>query len=313
MTKYQSIFTIFLTHKCNLKCEYCYRSRKQQRNDLTEDLLYKAIDYSIQHNFDNIVFFGGEPLIKKDLILKGISYYTLSMKKSNSSCQLVSMTNGRLFTEDFVKQIESDQITFLISVDSYDDIKNLDSVKDKLNLLNKYKISFNIQYTITPNNSSKMYKSYLQAKRYSTCFAFRPICEFDLFTKESIDSMYEECVKIAEDATKSGIYIKMFPGKCSPNRQTYRESYCCAKMPLNYSLTMDTDGTLYGCEEDLENQENSFGDIAHGVIHNPYIKCNSLSHSTCLRKKICNPYFDQTCDKLDLYMLKLRKARELLL
>lgn len=53
-----------LTESCNLKCPFCYINQKD--NEMTLDIALENID---KYNPEEIIFHGGEPLLKKKLIL----------------------------------------------------------------------------------------------------------------------------------------------------------------------------------------------------------------------------------------------------
>lgn len=71
-----------VTEKCNLRCSYCiYGSsndvfRDFGSNEMSFDTAKKAIDYGVQHSPEKLTvsFYGGEPLLKYDLIKQCITY-----------------------------------------------------------------------------------------------------------------------------------------------------------------------------------------------------------------------------------------------
>lgn len=77
------IFTLVLTEKCNMRCEYCAYMSKYNSNyclkDMTDEIAFKAIDLFARSNTESnhisLGFYGGEPLLRFDLIKKCISYY----------------------------------------------------------------------------------------------------------------------------------------------------------------------------------------------------------------------------------------------
>jgi len=61
-------YTLHLTEKCNLRCKYCYEEKGCK--ELSFEDIKNIFDLAIKNNDKkpNITFFGGEPLLKKDLI-----------------------------------------------------------------------------------------------------------------------------------------------------------------------------------------------------------------------------------------------------
>ena len=78
--------TLHITTGCNMSCDYCY-SPPNGRNDMSRDTAYRTIDF-IAENYPvntGIIFFGGEPLLKRDLIIDTINY---SQEKSSNSSRV---------------------------------------------------------------------------------------------------------------------------------------------------------------------------------------------------------------------------------
>ena len=62
-------YTLYLTENCNLRCKYCYEKNKTT-NEMDYNTIKSIIDYEIKQNdiHSQINFYGGEPLLKKNLI-----------------------------------------------------------------------------------------------------------------------------------------------------------------------------------------------------------------------------------------------------
>lgn len=116
---------IILTNACNLACTYCYEQHNRDYGRFTEDSLLTIYRFLVNANkrqrkvFD---FFGGEPLIHKDLILNFIrkNKEELEFESKKEFNTVVGMTtNGLLITPDFYKEYLSYKFTyFLISLDT---------------------------------------------------------------------------------------------------------------------------------------------------------------------------------------------------
>ena len=66
---------IFLTRTCNMSCSYCYFKKVINERKTQQYKLLKEIDFVTTHcKIRNIVFSGGEPLLKYGLIKKIVSY-----------------------------------------------------------------------------------------------------------------------------------------------------------------------------------------------------------------------------------------------
>ena len=71
-----------LTEQCNLRCTYCYYKETQaDRKTVMDDAtLEQAIRIGLERTiffkqqYLNITFFGGEPLLRRDAIYKGVEF-----------------------------------------------------------------------------------------------------------------------------------------------------------------------------------------------------------------------------------------------
>ena len=116
---------IILTNACNLACTYCYEQHKKDFGRFTEESLLKTYRFLASANerqrkvFD---FFGGEPLIHKDLILNFLrnNKEELERNAKGEFNTVVGMTtNGLLITPELYKEYLDYKFTyFLISLDT---------------------------------------------------------------------------------------------------------------------------------------------------------------------------------------------------
>jgi radical SAM protein with 4Fe4S-binding SPASM domain len=68
---YKEIY-LLLTEQCPNRCEYCYIKHRENPKSMTLDFIYSKID---QYNPTRILFFGGEPLVRLDLIEEVVKKY----------------------------------------------------------------------------------------------------------------------------------------------------------------------------------------------------------------------------------------------
>jgi len=111
---------VILTNACNLSCSYCYEQHNRDFGRFTPESLLEAYNFLLnvsQHEKKNFQFFGGEPLIHKDLILTFLRENKEYLTKNSKGWtkQLVSVTtNGLLMTQDFLDEYYSYPFTFIL-------------------------------------------------------------------------------------------------------------------------------------------------------------------------------------------------------
>ena len=105
-----------LTEKCNLRCNYCYYKSSQVNRELemSDEILEKSIKLALErtiklkHEFFNITFFGGEPLLRVDAICKGVEIAKMMVESEraklpkNFEMHFAVNTNGTLFSNDLL-------------------------------------------------------------------------------------------------------------------------------------------------------------------------------------------------------------------
>ena len=91
--------TLHLTNRCNLACRYCYQ--RHGGEDMDFETAAAAIDRLATGNNPGVIFFGGEPLLRKDLILRVID--RCEAREPNRFHYKVT-TNGTLLDEAFLDE-----------------------------------------------------------------------------------------------------------------------------------------------------------------------------------------------------------------
>ena len=108
--------TLHLTDNCNMDCSYCIREKCPK--DMTEEVLYKACDLAFSKGQRaGLCFFGGEPLLKKDLIYKALDYCEAKSKETGMRFDCKMTTNGTLLDEEFILRAKKAKMGIGLSFD----------------------------------------------------------------------------------------------------------------------------------------------------------------------------------------------------
>lgn len=120
-----------VTEKCNFKCKYCIYNEEfdGDRNFGNRDMSFEtaklSVDYIIQHSKKKVAvtFYGGEPLIKFDLIKATIDYALISGKNKDLTFSLTS--NMTLMTEEMAEYFSTvPGLSIVVSLDGPKEIHN---------------------------------------------------------------------------------------------------------------------------------------------------------------------------------------------
>ena len=109
-------FDLAVTYQCNNDCFHCYMGGPRKTRELTLEEWKKVIDIIDSLDVGSIIFTGGEPLLRKDIV-DLVAY----------SRNLVSglITNGRLLTKDMVSHLEKAELDHVqITIEGFKDTHN---------------------------------------------------------------------------------------------------------------------------------------------------------------------------------------------
>ena len=273
-------YTFHLTDKCNLNCKYCYQGEKGC-GELTYDEIKLILDREAKSGSKrcSILFFGGEPLLKKQLIYDVVDY-TKELEKSNDIKFLFSITtNAILVDREFVKVAKKNDFLVVISLDgnretqnknrrTYGDEETFDIVCDNAREIIKSVTKVAAQPVITKNNYMDMVKNveYL----FDVGFTY-VVCAFDYtadWKDEDIPLLRKEYEKLAElyyqkSKNNNIFYLLPFENKMD----LHIKGECCeeeCKLAMK-RVNVASDGKIYPCVQFVGKSEYEIGDVNKGI------------------------------------------------
>ncbi len=174
-TNRQLTLCILPTEQCNFRCTYCYEDFKIGR--MSKDLVYavkqliqKRVENSPELKSLNIMWFGGEPLLSKDIVCE-IGQFSYDLCQQRDISHIESMTtNGYLLTMETFQMFQCFNLAhFQITLDGPLDIHNrtrvqangrgtFDVIWKNLCVLRQTQENFTIilRLHISPNNVDAM-------------------------------------------------------------------------------------------------------------------------------------------------------------
>jgi uncharacterized protein len=116
---------LILTNACNLSCSYCYEQHNKDFGRFTNESLLSAYRFLVEANNRQkkvFNFFGGEPLIHKDIILDFVRKNEKELQdnaRGDFNTVVGIVTNGLLLTKPLIDEFLSYDFTYiLISLDT---------------------------------------------------------------------------------------------------------------------------------------------------------------------------------------------------
>jgi len=107
-----------MTQRCNLKCVHCYAQALEVdgTDDISTDQAKAMIDDLAAYGSPVMLFSGGEPLVRKDLV-------ELAKHATSKNMRAVISTNGTLITKEIAKELKEVGLSYVgISLDGLEDV-----------------------------------------------------------------------------------------------------------------------------------------------------------------------------------------------
>jgi len=87
--------SVDVTNKCNLRCKHYYFFQQNYQKELSEDELLERI-IEIKKKYPSIIhssWVGGEPLLRKNVVEKGLKFFPFNMVVTNGTIELPKWKN----------------------------------------------------------------------------------------------------------------------------------------------------------------------------------------------------------------------------
>ena len=140
------------TSACNLRCTGCWAAEYGYKMNLTFEEMDDIVTQGKELGIYFYMFTGGEPLVRKDDIIK--------LCKKHRECAFSSYTNGTLIDEEFCKKaVEVGNLSFSISVEGFEEVNDsrrgagtFQRIMHGMDLLKQYGLLFGVSVCYTSRN-----------------------------------------------------------------------------------------------------------------------------------------------------------------
>ena len=121
----RSSLQVMITRRCQLRCKYCPVVKKNQ--DISEKNLFKGIDLLFTSSRDvlRLDFTGGEPLLRFDLVRKGVEYAKKIASRKNKVISFYMVTNLIALNDEIAEFLEKENFLLELSLDGEEKFHNL--------------------------------------------------------------------------------------------------------------------------------------------------------------------------------------------
>lgn len=298
----QAIFET--THFCNMRCKYCsysgeyYLNRKSSAVSLELQTGKKALDYIYQFIKNRkkkefiIGFYGGEPLLKFEIIKEIVKYAKKKFK--NWKLNFTITTNGTILNDEIIKYLITNSFRVFISVDgpqtNHDSKRIFQDGKGtyqivvgnlkKIRKINHEYYNNNITFSVTFSNDLSIWEVYLfftqneLVKKNKMVFGNVNPIDTSYYSKYPYDKekskrefniIYEKLKdKLRKKQELFNIENVFFDSikRLNDSLNTRKFSLMMASCFFDSRLYIDVYGRFHICEK--INDKFSFGDVEHG-------------------------------------------------
>ncbi len=273
-------YTLHLTNNCNMACTYCYVN-KHQVISMDRETAVKAVNMAAEEkNSVGIIFFGGEPLMRKNLIYETVEYCKWMEKKHRGRFHYKVTTNGLLLDEAFMEFSLREHIFIALSHDGIREAHDKHRVDNEgkgtfeklsgtMELLLSNRPYTPVMMVVSPDTVEFYAKSvqylYQRGFRYLICSLNYAAAWTDRDMKK-LQEQYKELAAFYLDMIlrENKFYLSPFEVKISShiNRKTYVKERCELGKK---QISVGPDGTLYPCVQFVGEKGSAIGHVDTGI------------------------------------------------
>jgi radical SAM additional 4Fe4S-binding domain len=305
-----------LTGGCNLACKYCFAEITKSYNTMSLDVAKKAITNMLNQEKDideySIFFFGGEPLLKKDLIKQIVefAYDEIAVKESKKVKFLIN-TNATLIEENIIQLFKKYDFTVTVSLDGpmeYHDRNRVyingkgsfERVATSVEMLKKNNIQTNLRATFCPDTQDLVSNfKFFESMKIPYAYSFTINSEYKMnlkdtfFEEDQFEAIESEMRKVMDfffDKIRrvETIYYTGLNRKLSMLRYKKKRAYSCEAG--RRSITVDEQGNYYACQNMIPYKQTIMGSVDQGIsndkkmqFHSKELRLLNECHSCAIR------------------------------
>jgi uncharacterized protein len=279
-----------IASSCNLNCPYCFAQTDGgfHFGDFTTESIDNIIPFIMEHTPDKekpitIIFFGGEPLLKFDIMEYTVKFVREKYPEKNVAFSVT--TNGTILNDKIIKFLKENRVLILLSLDGPEDEYNVRNFKNGENStsvvsknIEKFKqngIPIEIRATMVSNHP-RIVEAFDFFEKIQVQFfvVFAYISEnknhnYAIYDTQNLSSIEKQLYNlliyyVRKLEAHQPIYNKWFM-RILDNTFRYRTrnlNPCGAGYDF---FTIIADGTIFSCAHLMNDKQYSIGDIYNGI------------------------------------------------
>ena len=281
---------LFVTENCNLSCKYCFHTKHAK--NMSDSTLDKTLEFLTPYFADNcdFSFFGGEPLLRQDFILRSAEKIKARFPKS----LFFLSTNATMYSAEIVNLMNSSNSnTLQISYDGLDQATLrgeqetvVENIKKYVATVEKNTLTFRMTYTPETvchlsENIEHMYNLGCRSVMHGAEFSER-------WTEASLAEYKQQLNKIY-DFIKDKYGFKVVFADCKAIRKSRKDAGC--KMGKQM-LAISAEGNIYPCHRAVSHREFKLGSVHENRMNRGmFLDLKMDDCSTCKANGTCAACF----------------------
>ena len=305
-------YTLHLTNDCNMNCTYCYVNH-ENASFMSVETARKAVDIAAQNRGGStgIVFFGGEPLLCKDLIYETIEYCRWIEKQNDCMLYFKLTTNGLLLDEAFMELSMKENIFIALSHDGIKEVHDkrridgqgngtFERLSGKIDLLLSRRPYAPVLMVTNPDTAEYLADSVIYLYRRGFRYIICSLNYSAPWTEKEMQVLKKQYEKLSDfyierTLAEDKFYLSPFEVKISSYIQG--DLYCHERCELGKKqISVAPDGTLFPCVQFVGDKNYSIGHVDSGIDKAAQNKIYGLNEEEkescreCAIRKRCNHY-----------------------
>ena len=269
-------YTLHITNRCNLACTYCYVQKGMA--DMPLDTAKRAVDLAAKEGgHHGIVFFGGEPLVCRELMEQVVDYAEARTREGGVFFHFKVTTNGLRMDESFLDWADRHEVFVALSHDGQGndcriapDGQNVSAAIDVAaqRLLSRRPYA-PVLMTVTPRTLSR----YADNVKYLFDLGFRYlICTMDYSAPWQdkdllvLKRQYRRLAALYREWTKKEekFYLSPFEVKIASHIRSHNPRAERCELGKK-QLSIAPDGKIYPCVQLVGDPAFCIGDVTRGI------------------------------------------------
>ncbi len=265
--------TLHLTNRCNLACRYCYARHGQE--DMSFETACQAISRCADGDQCGIIFFGGEPLLRQDLIWEVIQWCE---QMSPGRFHYKVTTNGTLLDDPFMDQADRWRLHIALSHDGLrecqdrfrvwpDGTGTFDALGPKLDLLLSRQPYAPVMITVNPEVADRFADSVIWLQSRGCRYIIASLNYAGPWDDARVRVLRKEYEKLASWYAENcrqerKVYFSPFDKRIASH--VFPGRGCSCRLGRR-QISVAPDGSLYPCVQFVGREGYCIGTAATGI------------------------------------------------